>query len=126
MTLYLFSSSHYPVLWIFGVAAAGIGGRALDRRVKLRIGPEGIFYASWGGQPILWSEFEGFAISRQQNVVVEARVKQPDQFRARLPLSARLDAWLNPRFGRPPFSINPTQLDQSAEKILEVLGNPRG
>ena len=124
--LYLFSSSHYPMLWVLGVVAAGLGLRAIDRRVKLRIGAEGLFHTPWGVKPIPWSEFEGFAVFNRRNVSwIEARTKYPDQFRARLPLSARLDAWVNERFGRPLFYINPTQLDIPIDEILEALQRHR-
>ncbi len=120
--LYLHSSSHHLMLWLAGTLAVGIGMRALDRRVKLRIGPEGLFHVRWGKQPIYWSQFEGFKISRHGSIiVVEVRARNPDQFRARLPLSARLDAWINSRLGRAPFFINPTQLEVSAQEILEAL-----
>ena len=110
------------MLWVTGAAAVGLGMRSLDRRVKLRIGSDGLLYARWGKQPIYWSEFGGFAISREGNIdVVVVRARHPDQFRSRLPLSAKLDAWISPRLGRTPFSINPVQLDVSAAKILETL-----
>ena len=120
--LYLFSSSHYPILWLVGVVLVGLGLRGLDRRVKLRIGPEGLFYASWGARPIPWGEFDGFATFNRGNVSrIQAHLKNPERLRARASLSARLDAAINSRLGRPPFYINPTQLDVSGEKILEAL-----
>ncbi len=120
--LYLFSSSHYPMLWLVGAVLAGLGLRGFDRRIKLRIGPEGLFYASWGAQPIPWHEFDGFAAFKRGNVSwVQARLKYPEQMRARVPLSARLDAALNSRLGRPPFCMNPAQLDVSGDQILEAL-----
>ena len=120
--LYLFSSSHYPILWLVGVVLVGLGLRGLDRRVKLRIGPEGLFYASWGARPIPWGEFDGFAAFNRGNVSwIHAHLKNPEQLRSHAPLSARLDAAINSRLGRPPFYINPTQLDISGEQILEAL-----
>ncbi len=122
LLLYLSSSSPRIMLWVAGGVLVGLGMRILDRRVKLRIGPEGLLYAPWGKQPIYWSEFEGFDISRQGKIdVVMVRARNPDQFHSRLPLSARLDVWLNPRLGRPPLQINPTQLDVSAGEIIEAL-----
>ncbi len=120
--LYLFSFSHYPILWLICVVLVGLGLRGFDRRVKLRIGPEGLFYASWGARLIPWGEFDGFAAYNRGNVSwIQAHLKNPEELRARAPLSARLDAAINSRLGRPPFYINPTQLDVSGEQILEAL-----
>ena len=120
--LYLFSSSHYPILWLIGIVLVGLGLRGLDRRVKLRISPEGLFYASWGPRLIQWDEFEGFAVFNQTNISwIGARVKSPQQFHARLPISARLDAFINGRLARPQIYINPAQLDVPGHEIMEAL-----
>jgi hypothetical protein len=120
--LYLFSSSHYPILWLIGIILVGLGLRGLDRRVKLRIGPEGLFHASWGPRLIQWDEFEGFDVFNQTNFSwIGARVKSPQEFHKRLPISARLDAFINGHLARPQLYINPAQLDAPGHEIMEAL-----
>lgn len=99
-----------------------LGLRGLDRRVKLRVGPAGLFYATWGSQTFLWDEFEGSAPFQRKNLSwIEVRAKYPERLRSRLSLSARVDAWINARLARPPVYINPGQLDVPASDILAAL-----
>ena len=120
--LYLFSSSHYPILWLIGIILVGLGLRGLDRRVKLHIGPEGLFHSSWGSRLIPWDEFEGFDVFNQTNISwIGARVKSPQDFHKRLTVSARMDAFINGRIARPQLYINPAQLDVPGHEIMEAL-----
>jgi len=120
--LYFFGPFYYPMAWVVGLLLMIVGVRGADRRVKLRVGPEGLWYAPWGEQPIGWGEFETFDEFRAQNIrVIQAHAKYPDQLRARLPLLSRANAVLNPKLGRPSFYINPSQLDVRLESLLEVL-----
>lgn len=120
--LYFFASIHYPLLWPAGAIGVLAGSRALDRRVRLRIGPEGLWYAPWGTQPIPWGEFEEFSVFNSGNYpFLEARPSYPDQVRDRMSAFSRLNSSINARFGRPSFYINPTQLDVTLDRLLEAL-----
>jgi len=120
--LYFFAPYHYPALWAVGGVLAVLGRHVVDRRVKLRIGPEGLFYASWTSQAIPWGEFESFRVFQVQKYrFIEAHTKYPEQLRQRLGALQRFNAWLNQRFGRPPFFINFTQLDVTVDDVVAAL-----
>jgi hypothetical protein len=122
--LYFFGPFYYPGVWFAGAIAILIGARALDRRVKLRIGPEGLWYAPWGAQPISWGEFESFSVFTSGKFrFLQANPKYPEQLRTRLPALSRINSSINSRFGRPPFYINPTQLDATVDRLLEALAH---
>lgn len=120
--LHLFAPYHYPALWAVGGVLAVLGLRVVDRRVKLRVGPEGLFYAPWTSQAIPWGEFESFRVFEIQKYrFIEARTKYPEQLRQRLGALQRFNAWLNQRFGRPPFFINFRQLDVTVDDVVAAL-----
>jgi hypothetical protein len=122
--LYFFGPFYYPMVWFAGAIAILIGARALDRRVKLRIGSEGLWYAPWGAHPIPWGEFESFSVFTSGKFrLLKANPRYPEQLRTRLPALSRINSSINSRFGRPPFYINPTQLDVTVDRLLEALAH---
>ena len=120
--LYLWAPRYYPMLWVVGALLILVGLRGVDRRVKLRVGPEGLWYAPWGYQPIPWAEFERFTIFKQRSFsFIQLHARYPEQLRSRLPFVARINSQINARFRQPAFYINPTQLDVSAPDLVEAL-----
>ena len=117
-------SIQFPVAWPAAAISMAAGLRGFDRRIKLRCGPEGLFYAPWGPQPIPWSEFDGFSIFHSgDSPFLELYPKYPDQLRARMSAVSRVNASVNARFGKPPFYINPNQLDVGFEELLAAVGS---
>jgi hypothetical protein len=122
LALYLFGPRYFPAVFFIALLLIGAGLRVLDRRVKLRISSEGGFYAPWGAHSLPWGEFDGFTVFQHRGFrFVEARPRYPDLFRTRLSAFQRLSAWLNRRFGRPAFFINPNQLDATPEQIVSAI-----
>jgi len=120
--LYLFATFHYPALWLVGGALALLGLRVVDRRVKLRIDPEGLFCAAWTPRTIPWAEFEWFRVFEDQGFpFIEAQFKYPDQFQERLSGLSRFNSWCAKQLGKPPFYINPTQLDVGVDDVVAAL-----
>jgi hypothetical protein len=122
--LYLWGPHYYPIVALAGLLAVLVGLRGLDRRIKLRIGPEGFWYAPWGHQPIPWGEFERYSTFLSGKFqFIELHPKYPEQLRTRLPLISRVNSRLNARFGKPSFYINPTQFDVGADVLASALGH---
>jgi len=120
--LFFFLPFHYPIAWLAGALGMAVGLRGFDRRVRLRCGPEGLFYGPWGPQPIPWSEFDGFSVFHSgQFAFLEAHPKFPDQLHARMSAASRINASVNARFGRPAFYINPTQFDVGLDELLTAI-----
>ena len=120
--LSVFTPQQHAALWVVGGVLAVLGLRVVDRRVKLRVGPEGLFYASWSSQAIPWGEFESFRVFQVQKYrFIEAHTKYPEQFRQRLGALQRFNAWLNECFGRPLFFINFTRLDVAVDDVVAAL-----
>ena len=120
--LYLWGPYHYPVLAVAGALALLVGLRGVDRRIKLRIAPEGLWYSPWGHQPIAWGELERCSVfSVGKFRYIEILPKYPEQLLTRLPFVARINSSVNARFGKPSFYINPTQFDASEAAILSAL-----
>lgn len=95
----------------------------VDRRVQLRVGPEGLWFAPWGARAIPWSEFESFSVfDTWRNVYhLQANPTSPARLRARLPAVSRLHSSLHSRIGWPPFCINQNPLDISLAELLEAV-----
>ncbi len=120
--LYHFGPFYYPAIWAVGALLVLFGLRAFDRRVKLRIAPQGVMYAQWGSEWHPWSDFERFSIfTHQGHPFIQPHFVDAERFRRNISPLVNLGARINQLAKRPGYYINPSQLEASAEPIVEAL-----
>ena len=95
------------------ILAACVGlYRFVDRRVRLRVGPGGIRYASWGRRAVPWSEIRDFRLMRHGMFWTLGILPWNEaEFARRLPWLARLRARLAQADGLLRYSIRLRSLD---------------
>jgi hypothetical protein len=120
--LYHHGRFYYPAIWGIGAILVLFGLRAFDRRVKLRIAPHGILYAQWGSEWHPWSDFARFSIFTHSGFpFIQPHLVDEERFRRNVPPLVKLGAAVNRLAGRPAYYINPSQLEASAQSIVEAL-----
>lgn len=106
---------------LLALLACALGLRMFDRRVKLRLGPEGLWYAPWGPLPIAWNEIaELSVVPGPSRVLVTLKTGDPEPIRRRMHPLARLDFALNTLLRREPLAMQLGALDATVDEILSV------
>lgn len=110
------------LLWILGVILVIAGLSALDRRVKLYIGPDGIRYADWGPKIFPWDAFERFeVVYREKDRFIVPYFKEPDQVDGAGSSSFSIESLFRPEENLPPLCIRPAPLDVGEYDIISTL-----
>ncbi len=111
-----------------GVVACALGLRAFDRRVKLILGEEGLWYAPWGRQLLTWNEIESISAAPGFRLLVHHKTGDPEWIRRRMPALSRLNFAIDSVLGRGHLVIQVGALDATVDEIIwvarEYLNHP--
>jgi len=103
-----------------GVVACALGLRAFDRRVKLVLGPEGLWYAPWGRQLLIWNEIASITVAPGYRLLVHHKTGDPEWIRRRMPALSRLNFAIDSLLRRGPLAMQVGALDATVDEIVWV------
>ena len=109
-----------PLCAFLGVVACALGLRAFDRRVKLILGPEGLWYAPWGRQLLIWNEIASISVAPGYRLLVHHKTGDPEWIRRRMPALSRLNFAIDSLLRRGHLVIQVGALDATVDEILIV------